>query len=325
MQKTHNVQQRVVASEGIGVEVHRLAEAWLAELMAGKGLSLRTIESYRSDLSLLGAFAEETAEGEDSSFLDNLDDDHLLLFVIWLNSRGDSKRTLARRLSCMRGFLNWCSEHHYVRGNPAAQLEGPKLPKLLPNVLSREEVMRLLDMPDEHSLLGMRDKAMLEFMYATGLRVSEVVGLMPLDLDFQANIVRIFGKGRKERIVPFHDRAAGIMEFYLKNIRQGFHPCEQNVFLNRSGRSLTRQGIWKIIRHYAALAHIERDISPHTLRHTFATHLLEGGADLRTVQMLLGHSDLMATELYTHVRSDAIKQIYRHSHPRNSDCRQDAR
>ncbi len=302
-------------------QIYRLGEAWLAELAAGRGLSLMTVDSYRCDLGLLCSFLEESSAGNGEVSLDSLDDDHLLLFVIWLNARGDSKRTLARRLSCMRGFLSWCSEHNYVRGNPAAQLEGPKLPKLLPNVLSRDEVMRLLAAPDGHTRLGMRDKAMLEFMYAAGLRVSEVVELKPLDLDFQKNMVRIFGKGRKERLVPFHNRAASVMEAYLKNIRPEFHPREDNVFLNRSGKKLTRQGIWKIIRRYAELAHIERDISPHTLRHTFATHLLEGGADLRTVQMLLGHSDLMATEFYTHVRTDIMEKIYRHSHPRNSECR----
>jgi integrase/recombinase XerD len=160
---------------------------------------------------------------------------------------------------------------------------------------------------------------MLELMYASGLRVSEVTGLHPLDIDLQTGVVRVCGKGRKERLVPMHARAVDILAQYLREVRPEFMPQDSHVFLNRSGVGLTRQAVWKLIRRYALEAGIQRDISPHTLRHTFATHLLEGGADLRTVQLLLGHSDLAATELYTHVRSDILEDVYRRCHPRNGE------
>ena len=247
-----------------------------------------------------------------------MDDEQLLLFVVWLRRRGDGKRTLARRLSCLRGFLGWCVDLGLMEGNPAELLDGPKLPRVLPNVLTRQEVLALIDAPDTRTKLGRRDHAMLELMYASGLRVSELVHLRPLDIDLQSGVVRVFGKGRKERLVPMHARAVAVMDDYLRSVRPEFMPQESVVFLNRSGMGLTRQAVWKLIRRYALEARIGRDISPHTMRHTFATHLLEGGADLRTVQMLLGHSDLAATELYTHVRSDLLEDVYRRCHPRNA-------
>lgn len=297
-----------------------LGERWLDELLAVRGLSPMTVESYRQDIASLASFLEESGEEKLTArqALSGLDDEQLLLFVVWLRRRGDGRRTLARRLSCLRGFFGWCADQGVMESNPAELLDGPKLPRVLPNVLSRDEVMRLLQAPEGHSRLGRRDRAMLELMYASGLRVSELVTLRPLDLDLQRGVVRVFGKGRKERLVPMHARAVSVMEEYLSVVRPDFSPQDSRVFLNRSGRGLTRQAVWKLIRKYALAAHIGRDISPHTMRHTFATHLLEGGADLRTVQILLGHSDIAATELYTHVRSDVLEDVYRRCHPRNN-------
>lgn len=297
-----------------------VAERWLDEILAVRGLSPATVDSYRQDIASLASFLEESG-GEELTArqaLSGLDDEQLLLFVVWLRRRGDGKRTLARRLSCLRGFFGWCTDQGLMDTNPAGLLDGPKLPRVLPNVLSREEVLRLIQAPDGHSRLGRRDRAMLELMYASGLRVSELVNLRPLDLDLQRGVVRVFGKGRKERLVPMHARAVSVMEEYLSHVRPDFAPQDSRVFLNRSGMGLTRQAVWKLIRKYALEARIGRDISPHTMRHTFATHLLEGGADLRTVQMLLGHSDIAATELYTHVRSDVLEDVYRRCHPRNT-------
>lgn len=301
--------------------LRRLGEQWLTMLLSGRGLSPMTVTSYRQDLAALADFVEESlGEGlSGRAALARLDDEQLLLFIVWLRGRGDGKRTLARRLSCLRGFLGWCTEHQFISGNPAALLDGPKLPRVLPKVLSRDEVMALLAAPDSNTKLGRRDRAMLELMYASGLRVSELVNLHPLDIDLQTGMVRVFGKGRKERLVPMHDRAVDILSRYLREVRPEFMPQSSFVFLNRSGLGLTRQAVWKLIRRYALEAGIQRDISPHTMRHTFATHLLEGGADLRTVQTLLGHSDLAATELYTHVRSDVLEDVYRRCHPRNGD------
>ena len=294
-----------------------LGERWLDELLAVRGLSPMTVESYRQDIAALSSFLEESGEESARRALSSLDDEQLLLFVVWLRRRGDGKRTLARRLSCLRGFLGWCVDMGLAAGNPAALLDGPKLPRVLPNVLSREEVLALIAAPDMKGRLGRRDNAMLELMYASGLRVSELVGLHPLDIDLQRGVVRVFGKGRKERLVPVHARALAVMERYLREVRPEFMPQDSHVFLNRSGTGLTRQAVWKLIRRYAQQAGIARDISPHTMRHTFATHLLEGGADLRTVQMLLGHSDLAATELYTHVQTGVLDEVYRRCHPRN--------
>ncbi len=310
----------IVAGAASSGSIRAVGEQWLDELLVVRGLSVKTVESYRQDIASLAAFEDESGRGElpARDALAMLDDEELLLFVVWLRQRGDGKRTLARRLSCLRGFLGWCVEQKIAESNPAELLDGPKLPKVLPNVLSREEVLALIDAPDRRSKLGRRDHAMLELMYASGLRVSELVGLRPLDIDLQSGVVRVFGKGRKERLVPMHARALAVMDDYLNNVRQDFMPQESRVFLNRSGKGLTRQAVWKLIRRYALAAHIERAISPHTMRHTFATHLLEGGADLRTVQMLLGHSDLAATELYTHVRSDILEDVYRRCHPRSS-------
>lgn len=309
------------ARRASGDSLRRLGERWLDELLASRGLSPMTVNSYRQDLASLADFLEESHGDNLSarSALASLDDESLLLFIVWLRKRGDGKRTLARRLSCLRGFLGWCSDLGFISGNPAALLDGPKLPRVLPNVLTQDEVMALLAAPDTNTKLGKRDRAMLELMYASGLRVSELVGLHPLDIDLQAGFVRVFGKGRKERLIPIHQRALALLEHYLRHVRPEFMPQSSYVFLNRSGQGLTRQAVWKLIRRYALEAGIQRDISPHTMRHTFATHLLEGGADLRTVQLLLGHSDLAATELYTHIRSAMLDEVYHRCHPRNGE------
>jgi len=296
-------------------------ERWLDELLAARGLSVHTVAAYRQDLQALCSFLEQCGVNPTETFWEP-DEDSLLLFVVWLRQRGDSHRTLARRLSCLRGFFIWCREEHLIRGNPAALLEGPRLPALLPDVLTHDQVMALLAAPDPQDRLGQRDRAMLEMLYAAGLRVSELVSLCPLDVDFQRGVVRVFGKGRKERLIPLHQRAVNIIADYLVTCRPLFIPAPgpdgERLFLNRSGRGLTRQAVWKNIKRYALLADIRSPVSPHTLRHTFATHLLEGGADLRTVQMLLGHSDPAATELYTHVGARRIMKVHRAFHPRNA-------
>jgi integrase/recombinase XerD len=299
----------------------RHSEQWLDTLLAERGLSVHTVAAYRQDLQALDAFLVEwLPESEKSQAKDaipELDEQALLLFVVWLRKRGDGKRTLARRLSCLRGFFAWCAEEKLISRNPALLLDGPKLPSMLPSVRTQAEVRALLEVPDPSGKLGIRDRAMLGLLYASGLRVSELINLRPLDLDLQRGVVRVFGKGRKERLVPLHQKAIAELQAYLDSCRPQFGPVEDRVFLNRSGQGLTRQAVWKLIKRYALQAGIQCELSPHTLRHSFATHLLEGGADLRTVQLLLGHSDLAATELYTHVRSDRLAEIFAACHPRN--------
>lgn len=288
-----------------------LIHQWLDSLLAERGFSNHTIDAYEQDLLALMNYHEEA--GVD---LESVTDQNLLMFVVWLRQRGDSHRTIARRLSAIRGFFAWAFEMGYIKNNPAELLDAPKIPSYLPEILTRQEVDALLSVQDMHTKLGFRDRAILELMYAAGLRVSELTGLHVLDIDFQRSIVRVFGKGRKERLVPLHNTAHKILQAYLNDWRGQFSPTVSELFVNRSGKALTRQAVWKIIKRHAMVAQIQVSISPHTLRHSFATHLLEGGADLRSVQMLLGHTDLAATELYTHMRSDLINKIYEKAHPR---------
>ena len=249
----------------------------------------------------------------------------------WLDGliaeRGLSRNTVAayrQDLDALRDFLDelgtplaWCGDRGALPSNPAALIDTPKLPSLLPDVLTQQEITRLLNAPDATGKLGLRDRAMLEMLYAAGMRVSELIELQPLDLDLQRGVVRIFGKGSKERLVPLHDAAVMRMADYLRDVRPLFTPIENKVFLNRSGNGLSRQGVWKLVKRYALEAGIRKPISPHTFRHSFATHLLEGGADLRSVQILLGHADMSATELYTHVQSERLLHIHRQYHPRS--------
>lgn len=289
-----------------------LAWTWLDGLIAERGLSRNTVAAYGQDLDALRDFLEELGLP-----LARLDEETLMLFVAWLRRRGDVNRTLARRLSSLRNFLAWCVEEGVLSGNPAALIDTPKLPLLLPEVLSRKEMLDLLNAPVPTTRLGLRDRAMLELLYAAGMRVSELISLRPLNLDLQRGVVRIFGKGDKERYVPLHDAAVIRMTDYLRDVRPVFNPVDDNLFLNRSGRGLSRQGIWKLVKRYALVAGIRKPISPHTFRHSFATHLLEGGADLRSVQLLLGHADMNATELYTHVQSGRLREIHHAFHPRS--------
>ena len=290
----------------------KLASRWLDGLIAERGLSRNTVAAYRQDLDALRDFLEEL-----ETPLSGLRDEDVGLFVAWLRRRGDATRTLARRLSSLRNFLAWCVDRGDLPANPAELVDTPKLPALLPEVLTQDEIIRLLNAPDPTGKLGLRDRAMLELLYAAGMRVSELIELQPLDLDLQRGVVRIFGKGSKERLVPLHDAAVMRMADYLRDVRPLFTPVEDRVFLNRSGTGLSRQGVWKLVKRYALEAGIRKAISPHTFRHSFATHLLEGGADLRSVQILLGHADMNATELYTHVQSERLLQIHRQYHPRS--------
>lgn len=294
------------------------AKEWLNSLLIQKGLSEHTVSAYAQDLDTLSAFTEQS-----QITLEDIDEDSLLLFSAFLSKKGDSKRTIARRLSCIRKFFSWLFEGKHITHNPAELLDAPKLPLYLPEVLSVGEVQNLLSAPDPDTKLGQRDRAILHLLYASGLRVSELVSVKATDIDFQKGIIRVFGKGKKERLIPMHSLALSVISSYAAETRPLFvqeKECDDNLFLNRSGKKLTRQAVWKLIKRYALLAKIQADVSPHTLRHSFATHLLEGGADLRTVQILLGHSDLAATELYTHICQSKILEIYHKAHPRCYDA-----
>ncbi|MFP4168946.1 MAG: site-specific tyrosine recombinase XerD [Desulfonatronovibrionaceae bacterium] len=282
-------------------------------LSAVKGLSPLTVEAYTRDIHKFTLFV-----GDKGLDISGVDYDALMLYFLHLRRKeGLQGRTLARHMASLRIFFDYLSEHKYIAVNPAELLENPRLPKSLPRVLSEGEVEALLDSPAAGSKLGERDRALLELMYAAGLRVSEAVTLKPFDFDPQTDILKVWGKGDKQRIVPLHNTASAVLARYLQTWRPLFNPLEDRIFLNRSGRGLTRQGVWKMVKKYAAKIGITRHLSPHTLRHSFATHLLDGGADLRTVQILLGHTDIAATEIYTHVQSQRLIDMHRKYHPRS--------
>ncbi|WP_243546296.1 site-specific tyrosine recombinase XerD [Pseudodesulfovibrio tunisiensis] len=294
------------------VAVHPWVDRYLEHLLVEKGLSENSLSGYSTDLSSLLDFLESK-----SATLEEVTSRVLFLYLTHLRVRGLASRSLARHLSSLRGFFVFATEEGWYRENPAQLLENPKLPKKLPEFLLREEMARILALPDTSTRLGMRDRAMLELLYAAGLRVSELIGLRVLDYDPQTGLLRVFGKGAKERLVPVHYTAQEVLAQYLSTTRPTFRPAQDFLFLNRSGKGLSRQGVWKLIKRYAAEAGIKRSISPHTFRHSFATHLLEGGADLRTVQLLLGHADISATEIYTHVQAGRLRALHKEFHPRS--------
>lgn len=289
-----------------------LLESYLQHLLVVKGLAENSLEAYSSDLEFFLHFLQER-----SATLRDVDDNILSLYIMQLRNSGLASRSLARTLSSLRGFFTFSLEQGWIESNPAEFFENPKLPKKLPSVLTRDEVQELLAAPKLTDKLGVRDRAMLELLYAAGLRVSELIGLAPLDYDAQSGLLTVWGKGGKERIVPIHPTAQEMLEHYLNAWRPLFSPQEKIIFLNRSGKGLTRQAVWKAIKRYAQQIGLMKQISPHTFRHSFATHLLEGGADLRTVQLLLGHADISATEIYTHVQSERLMAIHREFHPRS--------
>lgn len=305
--------------------VHTLAPRWLDHLLAERGLSLHTVEAYGQDVAqfldflreLTGLTSEEHQDAATQDATVDVDEQLLFLHLAWLRKRGQTGRSLSRHLSALRGFFAYGVECGKLRENPAVLMENPKLPSLLPEVLSLQEMENLLSQPNKKDRLGFRDACILELLYAAGLRVSEVCGLRLGQVDRQRGLVRVFGKGAKERLVPLHSCMCAMLEDYLKIWRGQFKPQEDALFLNRSGRGLTRQYVWKMIKKYVTLAGINRSISPHTFRHSFATHLLEGGADLRSVQLLLGHADISATEIYTHVQGERLKMLHQRFHPRS--------
>ncbi len=290
-------------------------DRFLEHLIVLKGLSEKTIEAYESDLRAFACFLRSY-----SLSFEEIQETTLLAYQIHLKSLHPAARTQARHLSTLRSFFTFAYDEHLLPNNYEHLLNNPKLPLRLPDVLTFEEVARLIETPDLATKLGFRDRTMLELLYAAGLRVSELTHLHPLDFDPQTEILHIWGKGSKERMVPLHSTAAHFLTTYLESRRAAFTPKEDFIFLNRSGKRLSRQGVWKLIKRHAVNAGITKNLSPHTMRHSFATHLLEGGADLRTLQILLGHADINATEIYTHVETRRIVDLHQRYHPRSNQA-----
>jgi integrase/recombinase XerD len=281
-----------------------------------KGLSNNTVSAYRRDLVKFDAFAKKRKLALGAVRRDDLVD-----FLASLYHQKLESRTVARHLVTVRNFFRFAQVQELVPEDPTLNLESPKIRRSLPGYLRLEEVEKLLGQPDEKTPIGLRDRAMLEVLYSSGLRVSELIGLRVLDLDRSVGCVRCVGKGDKERIVPIGKKATALVEKYLREARpkligKGLAANSQTLFLNRRGGTFSRVGIWKILSAYGRKAGLRVALTPHMLRHSFATHLLERGADLRSVQLMLGHSDISTTQIYTHVVEERLKQIYKAHHPR---------
>ena len=296
-----------------GKKQESVIERFLDNLWAERGLSDNSLQSYRHDLlHLLSCLAVR------GKALTEATREDILAILAAEIQQGKSPRSLSRYLSAYRQFFRWLVREGKIDSDPVALIESPKTGRGLPKALTEEQVESLLAAPDTGTALGLRDKAMLELMYATGLRVSELVGLELSNINLNQGVVRVIGKGQKERLVPIGDEAHESLNAYLSGSRpellQGVQTDYMFVTTRKSG--MTRQAFWYMVRRYAELCDVSRKLSPHMLRHSFATHLLNHGADLRVVQLLLGHSDLSTTQIYTHIAREGLKRMHETHHPR---------
>jgi integrase/recombinase XerD len=313
-------QATIAATSPAAGAIEQLTLDFLAYLELERGLSRNTLTAYRCDLLQFGDYLKrcglapvEAAHADLAAFLTEL-------------ARGDETRrpvaatTLGRKVACLRSFYRHLRREGLIEHDPTAELRGPRKPQRLPRVLSRDEVARLIAQPRGAGALALRDRALLELMYACGLRSSEAVGLELSDLDLEEGLLRARGKGSKERIVPIGRQALAALHAYFRNGRPELlgATVQRCVFLNHRGSALSRQGLYKIVQGHARRAGLEQRMSPHTLRHSFATHLLAGGCDLRSLQEMLGHADLATTQVYTHLSADRLKDAYFSAHPRAS-------
>ncbi|MCX6357109.1 MAG: site-specific tyrosine recombinase XerD [Candidatus Aureabacteria bacterium] len=291
-----------------------LIEEFINYLNVERGLSPNTIAAYGGDLTRFISFLER----KKVAALDDATRDHIGAFLMAEKTRGLSPTSLSRTLVSIKVFFRFLAAQRYVRGDIAEVLESPKIWKHLPDVLTVEEVERLLASPSPRTRYGRRDRAILELMYATGLRVSEVASLKIPDVNMEVGYVRCMGKGSKERIVPIGRAARKAIEGYLTGARPQLARLRASdaLFITRRGTAFTRMGLWKIVMHHARAVSLRKNVMPHTLRHSFATHLLARGADLRVVQEMLGHSDISTTQTYTHVDQDRLKTVHKRFHPR---------
>ncbi len=287
---------------------------FLSSLKHEKNASPHTIASYQRDLLQLADYLEEG--GVKLREIDNI---VLRGFLARLQERKNKKSTIARKLAAIRTFLQFCMQKKWVEDNPAKIVATPKQEKHVPSFLSEDEMAEFLDIPDDKQPLDLRDKCVLELMYATGIRVSELVGINLEDVDFTERLIRIRGKGKKERLVPFGKKAEDSLSFYIRariHLNKG-DIDEQALFLNYRGKRLTARSVERIVDKYIRITALRRKISPHSLRHSFASHLLSRGADLRVIQELLGHESLATTQKYTHLDLKQLLKVYKKSHPRS--------
>ncbi len=293
-----------------------LFQQFKSYLLFEQNLTPNSIDAYTHDVQRFLRYLQSTTKQKPEQATPQ----QIQRFIQLLSEMGLSASSVARNLSSIRGFYRFLLSENYVDADPTETVDRPKLARRLPAVLSYDEVRKLIEWPDAKTPLGLRDRAMLETIYACGLRVSELLSLKINDIFWREEFVRIFGKGRKERLVPIARTALNWLERYLERARPAldrFARAEGVLFLNARGRPLTRMGFWKILRQYVEQAGIRKEIHPHTFRHSFATHLLERGADLRAVQEMLGHADISTTQIYTHLDRTFLLQEYQTFHPRS--------
>ncbi|MEO0285581.1 MAG: site-specific tyrosine recombinase XerD [candidate division WOR-3 bacterium] len=285
--------------------------SYLAYVLDEKGLSVNTVESYQRDLLKLLEFLGDIDTKEIN--LDEIDD-----FASYLQKQDLSQNSRSRIFSCLRSFFSYLEMEGFYNSDLALNIQVPRKIIKLPDFLNEEEVNKLLESPDTSTPRGIRDRAILELLYATGVRVSELVSLKISNVFLEERMIRVLGKGNKERIIPYNSTAAKYLELYLYMVRPSIlkKRGEDRVFLNMRGTSLSRVSVWKILKNYAVKAGITKNIYPHILRHTFATHLLKNGCDLRTLQIFLGHASLMTTQIYTHLDKEFLKEVHSKFHPR---------
>lgn len=305
----------------------RIAVVWSAvdefidHLRSLKSSSMHTLRCYANDIIQFATFLEKLFEGGDQFSWGEVGAAHVRQFVMELTMRGYSKRSIARKLSSLRAFFRYLVSRRRIRSNPAVFVRAPKLPIVLPRTLTVAEVEALLSMPDESNAVGLRDKAILEVLYSTGMRVGELVRLNCTDVNLTTGEILVTGKGGKQRIVLLGEPAQAALREYLDKARPKFiasrkHAASEALFLSKRGTRLTDRQVHRIVVRYARLAGLGDNITPHTLRHSFATHMLEGGADLRIVQELLGHASLLTTQIYTRTSMAHLKRVYEMAHPR---------
>jgi integrase/recombinase XerD len=305
--------ERIVSPSGVHPQIQTQLNQFLSYIRVEKGLSANTLASYRRDLMKFVEYADSrklTAQ--------QIDREAIRDFIRQLQGQGLQPRSLARHVVSLRNFFRFLHQDGQVPIDITAEIDSPQIGRSLPKFLALEEVEALLNQPDLSKPIGLRDKAMLELLYATGIRVSEIISLRVEDFDRNMGILRCLGKGNKERLIPVGRSALSAVEIYLREgrsklLKKGESPY---LFLNHRGGKLSRIGFWKIISGYGRQAAIATPLTPHVVRHSFATHLLERGADLRSIQLMLGHSDISTTQIYTHVLKDRLKQVYQTHHPR---------
>mgnify|MGYP001008434122 CR=1 FL=1 len=287
---------------------------FLTFLRVERGLAENTVHSYRYDLDQYASFLKSKGltfpEATESI---------IFSFLNYQRQQNRGARTRSRKLAAIRGLYRFLLQEGQIAADPTENMTSPKLEKNLPRVLSVQDIDLLLSQPNTGTVIGLRDKAMLELLYASGMRVSEMLGLDTEHLNLDLGFVRCFGKGSRERVIPIGEVACRCIKEYLSHswLKLRKKSFERAVFLNNHGRRLTRQGFWKILKGYAGRAGIKKEITPHVLRHSFATHLLENGADLRAVQEMLGHADISTTQIYTHLSQRKLREVYEKSHPRS--------